>query len=342
MRVGGCRGRTEPLPRHGAGQPTRHPPVCPHSPSARRVCLRAGADRFNPCESASNPLRLRLEVLQPSLQPLANGRERLRRAIRTSPLKGGQVLGQKSEQLEQRDARVRDVVVRPLRRMNGNPCQQRIPKLIKPAVVKFRCRLSHCAILPQSRSRRLPLGPLVRYCSADGRSRISIAAGCRIGLSASTAMSVYGPAARLVPASRLSVVARARRFRAWTNEPNGSATCSMRPVRSTTSCTASQRRRRLGLLLCGLADRSLRASRRARARTDPEPPRTRARRVRTGLCRDRASDTLAGLLRRADHRPLRLTVRRARCASTLATDAVGTASTPSPTRVLLAAGTDAR
>ena len=38
-------------------------------------------------------------------------------------------------------------------------------------------------------------------------------------------------------------------------------------------------------------------------------------------------DTLAGLLRRADHRPLRLTVRRARCASTLATDAVGTAST---------------
>jgi hypothetical protein len=112
-------------------------------PSRSTSPRRAGGDRFNPCESASNPLRLRLDVLQPSLQPFANGRERLRRAIRTSPFKGGQALGQKSEQLEQRDARVRDVVVRPLRRMYGNPGQQRISELLKAADVRFRCRLRH-------------------------------------------------------------------------------------------------------------------------------------------------------------------------------------------------------
>jgi hypothetical protein len=52
-----------------------------------------------------------------------------------------------------------------------------------------------------------------------------------------------------------------RRVSAWTNAPNASATCSMRPVRSTTSSIASRTvQRRLGLLLCGLAHRSIRAS----------------------------------------------------------------------------------
>ena len=84
-RVIGCRGRTEPFPRPGAkGAGPAFPPVCSDSTSARRVSFRARSDRFDPCESASNPLRLRLDVLQPSLQPLANGRERLRHAIGTS------------------------------------------------------------------------------------------------------------------------------------------------------------------------------------------------------------------------------------------------------------------
>jgi hypothetical protein len=149
VRVSRGRGRTEPFPRHGAkAVGSASPPVCPRSSSARRVRFPAGADRFNPCESASNPLRLRLDVLQPSLQPLANCRERLRCAIRTSLLKRGQVLGQKGEQLKQGDAGIRDVVVRPLRRVNGNPCPQRIPELLEAAAVESRRRLRHGAILP--------------------------------------------------------------------------------------------------------------------------------------------------------------------------------------------------
>ena len=156
----------EPLPRPGAKAVGSAPPVCRHSPSARRVSFRARADRFNPCESGSNPLRLGLEVLQPPLQPLANGPDRLRRATGTSLLHRGEVVGQKSEQLEQGHAGIRDVVVRPLRRVNGNPCQQRIPELLEAEDVEFRRRFRHGAILPQSRSRSLPLAPLVRYCSS--------------------------------------------------------------------------------------------------------------------------------------------------------------------------------
>ena len=150
--ISGRRGCPTPLPRparQGVGSAPRSADTLRQrdaSASAR------GADRVNPCESGSSPLRFGLEVLQPSLQPLANGPDRLRRGIGTSLFPRGEVVGQKGKQLEQSYAGIRDVVVRPLRRVNRNSCQQRIPELLEAADVEFRRWFRHGAILPQSRS----------------------------------------------------------------------------------------------------------------------------------------------------------------------------------------------